>query len=270
MISRSNRAAESRLMDSLDPANPPVTIEPEHHSGRAWGFWATVLWGLVVFAAMFVGQIAIVILFALKRGGGLDLAAMIRAVASSGTAISLSVIAGLPAVLLALWLAIRWTRISFADYLALRWTSWRNVVIGVVGLAVLVAGWDLLSRAIGKEVSPDFMIDVFKSARSDDALWLLVLAFCAAAPITEELFARGFLYRGLSESFLGVPGAILVSSIVWTSLHLQYDWFFFGEVFSIGLWFGYIRYRSQSTWLTIVLHALNNLAAVVQSYLLAS
>ncbi len=256
-------------MDSLDPVNPPVAVAPERVAPRAWNFWGTVLWGLVVFAAMFVGQIAVVIFFVLKGGGEIDQAAMIRAVAGSGTAISLSVIAGLPAVLLALWLAIRFTGIPFTDYLALRWTSWRNVALGIVGLAVLVAGWDLLSRAIGKEVSPDFMIDVFKSARADDALWLLVIAFCAAAPITEELFARGFLYRGLSESFLGVPGAILASSIVWTSLHLQYDWFFFGEVFCIGLWFGYVRYRSQSTWLTIVLHALNNLAAVVQSYFLA-
>jgi hypothetical protein len=257
-------------MDSIDPANPPLAIEPEHDiPRRIWGLWGTVLWGLVVFAAMFVGQIAVVLFFALERGNGINQAAMIHAVAGSGTAISLSVIAGLPAVLLALWLAIRITRTSFVDYLALRWTSWRNVVLGIVGLVVLVAGWDLLSRGIGKEVSPDFMIDVFKSARAADALWLLVLAFCAAAPITEELFARGLLYRGLSESFLGVPGAILVSSIVWTSLHLQYDWFFFGEVFCIGLWFGYMRYRSQSTWLTIVLHALNNIAAVVQSYMLA-
>ncbi len=183
-------------MDAIDAANPPVTIAPAPRTPHVWGFWGTVFWGLIVFAAMFVGQIGVIVLFALARGGGLDSAAVIRT-AASGSVISLSVIAGLPAVLLALWIAIRFTRVSFADYLALRWTSWRNVAVGVVGLAVLVAGWDLLSRAIGKEVSPDFMIDVFKSARSDDALWLLVLAFCAAAPITEELFARGFLYRGL-------------------------------------------------------------------------
>jgi hypothetical protein len=57
----------------------------------------------------------------------------------------------------------------------------------------------------------------------------------------------------------------VLSSLVWTSLHLQYDWFFLGEVFSIGLVLGYIRYRSQSIWLTILLHGLNNLAAVVQT-----
>src|SRR5215472_17045596 len=154
-------------MDSIDPANSPVTIAPAHHTPRAWGLWGTVLWGLLVFAAMFVSQVAVAILFVLERGGEIDRAAMIRAVAGSGTAISLSVIAGLPAVVLALWLAIRWTRTSFADYLALRWTSWSNFAIGVIGLVVLVEGWDALSRARGHEVTPDFMVDVLKSAQSD-------------------------------------------------------------------------------------------------------
>ncbi len=256
-------------MDSLDPKNPPVLIYPEHMHQRVWKFWGTALWGIVVFVAMFVGQIAVVVFFVLRGGGPVDLGEAVKVVASNGLAISLSVIAGLPAVAAALWLAIHWTRMGFADYLALRWTSWRNVALGAVGLVVLVVGWDFLSRATGHEVTPDFMIDVLKSARSDGAVWLLVLAFCVAAPVSEELFARGFLYRGWSESFLRVPGAIVLSSLVWTGLHLQYDWFFFGEVFCIGLWFGYIRYRSNSTWLTIALHGLNNLGAVVQTMWLA-
>ena len=113
------------------------------------------------------------------------------------------------------------------------------------------------------------MGDVLKSAQADGALWLLVIAFCVAAPMWEEIFARGFLYRGWSESRLGVTGAIFLSSLAWTSLHLQYDWFFFGEVFSIGLLLGYLRYRTGSTWLTIVLHGINNLAATIQTFWLA-
>ena len=174
---------------------------------------------------------------------------------------------GLPAVLLALWIAIRLSRTPFADYLALRWTSWQQFLIGVVALVVLVGGWDLLSRALGREVTPGFMGDVLKSAQADGALWLLVIAFCVAAPISEEFFARGFLYRGWSESFLRPAGAIVLSSLAWTALHLQYDWFFFCEVFSIGLLFGYLRYRTNSTWLTIVLHGLNNLAATIADHL---
>jgi hypothetical protein len=114
------------------------------------------------------------------------------------------------------------------------------------------------------------MMDVLKSAQADNALWLLVIAFCVAAPVTEEFFVRGFLYRGWSESFLRPWGAILLSSLVWTLMHMQYDRFFLGEVFSIGLLLGYLRYRANSTWLTIAIHGLNNLAATVQTIWLAN
>jgi uncharacterized protein len=257
-------------MDSLEsPAGPaaPTPVIVTQRPPRIWKFWGTALWGLFIFAAMFAGQIAVVGWFVLRREGPFDMASAIHVV-GGGLTISLSVIMGLPAVLAALWVAIRVSRTPFAEYLALRWTAWSNLLIGVVALFVLVMGWDLVSRLTGREVTPGFMGDVLQSARADGALWLLVLAFCVAAPVSEELFARGFLYRGWSESFLGPVGAILLSSVVWTALHLQYDWFFFGEVFSIGLLLGYLRYRSNSTWLTIILHGLNNLAAVVQTLLL--
>ena len=211
---------------------------------------------------------AVIVFLVLWRGGPFEMATAIHVV-SGGLTISLSVLLGFPAVLLALWIAIRPTKIPFADYLALRWTSWRNFLVGAVALAVLVGGWDLLSRGLGREITPGFMSEVLKSARADGALWLLVLAFCVVAPMWEEFFARGFLYRGWSESFLRVPGAIALSSLAWTALHLQYDWFFFTEIFSIGVLFGYIRYRTNSTWLTVVLHGLNNLAATIQTIMLA-
>jgi hypothetical protein len=258
-------------MDSLEiPAGPAALtpIVPSPRPAKIWKFWGTALWGLFLFATMSVGQLAVVAWFVLRREGPVDIAAAIHVV-GSGLTISLSVIAGLPAVLAALWIAIRPTRIPFAEYLALRGTSWVHFLVGAIALGVVVMGWDLLSRATGREVEPGFMGEVLKSARADGALWLLVIAFCVAAPITEEFFARGFLYRGWSESFLGPVGAILLSSLAWTVLHLQYDWFFLGEVFSIGLLLGYLRYRFHSTWLTVVLHGLNNLAAVVQTVLLA-
>ena len=234
---------------------------------RVWKFWGTLLWGLFIFAAMFVGQVAVVAWFLFRQDGPIDFASAVH-VLGGGKTISLSVIMGLPAVLLAVWLPISLSRTSYADYLALRWTSWSNLLIGVVAMVVVVMGWDTVSRLTGREVTPGFMGDVLQSASDDGALWLLVIAFAVAAPVSEEFFARGFLYRGWSESFLGPVGAIILSSLVWTALHLQYDWFFLGEVFSIGLVLGYLRYRSQSIWLTVLLHGLNNLAAVIQTMLL--
>ena len=259
-------------MDSLEipvgSAAPALTpIIGTQRPPRIWKFWGTALWGLFIFAAMFIGQIGVVAWFMLRRGGPIDISAAVHVV-GAGLTISLSVMMGLPAVLAALWIAIRISRTPFADYLALRWPSWIDLAIGAVALIVLVMGWDLLSRAAGREIAPGFMGEVLNSARADGSLWLLVIAFVVAAPTSEEFFARGFLYRGWSESFLGPVGAIVLSSLVWTALHLQYDWFFFCEVFSIGLLLGYLRYRFNSTWLTVIVHGLNNLAALAQTILL--
>jgi len=255
-------------MDSLSLPQPPPLVASAERPPRIWKFWGTALWGLFIFGGMFVGQAAVIAFFVLRQEGSWDLAEAIKVV-GAGLTISLSVIMGMPAVLLAAWVATRASRTPFVDYLGLRWTSWQNFLIGAVALAVLVGCWDLLSRALGREITPGFMGDALKSAQADGALWLLVIAFCVAAPVSEEIMARGFLYRGWSETFLRVPGAIFLSSLAWTSLHLQYDWFFFCEVFSIGLLLGYFRYRTGSTWLTIVLHGLNNTAATIQTFWLA-
>jgi len=256
----------STLETDVIPPPPPPPPKPAR---RVWAFIRTSLWGLFIFAAMFLGQLTVVGYLVWRHGGGLD-SAVIRSISGSGVALSLSVIMGLPAVLLAIWIATRLAGERFGDYLGLRWPRWRSLLVGLIALIALVGGWDLLARAIGREVTAGFMVEVLKSAQADSSVWLLLIAFCVAAPLTEELFARGFLYRGWSESFLRPFGAIVLSSLVWTAMHLQYDWFFFFEILTIGLLFGYLRHRTGSTWLTVVLHGLNNLAATLQTMWLAS
>jgi uncharacterized protein len=256
------------LPDSSADAAVPVASPRAEPAPRIWKFIGTSLWGLFAFGAMFLGQIAVAAWFLLTGDAPIDLA--VAKVLSSGLTISLSVVMGLPAALAALWLATRVARTPLADYLALRGTSWKNFLGGAVALIVLIAAWDAISRVMGRDTSPGFMIDVLKSAEADGALWLMVIAFCVIAPITEEFLVRGFLYRGWSESFLRPVGAIILSSAVWTAMHLQYDWFFFGEIFSIGLLLGYLRYGSGSIWLTVFVHGLNNLAATLQTIWLSS
>ena len=251
-------AAESPA--GLAPVSPPDrSREP-----RVWKFIGTSLWGLALFGAMFAGQLTVVVWFLLTSGDAADTSAMVTLL-SNGRIISLSVIMGLPAILIVLWIATRLSRTPFADYLALRWPTWKMLAAGIASLVLLMVVWEVISRVAGRESSPGFMMDVLKTARADGALWLLVIAFCVVAPITEEFFARGFLYRGWSESFLRPTGAILLSSAVWTMMHLQYNWFFLAQVFSIGLLLGYLRYVSNSTWLTVILHGFNNLAATIQT-----
>jgi membrane protease YdiL (CAAX protease family) len=256
-------------MDSLNPDHPPLTMTPAQGAPRVWKFWGTAIWGVVIFAAMFVGQIGAIVLLAVQRGLPMDLASL-QLVGGEPQALALSVIMGLPATLAAVWLAIRIKKASLVDYLAFYWPSWKQLLFGAVGLILIVVAWETMSRSLGREATPGFMTDLLKSGRDKGAALMLLFAFSVAAPMSEEVLARGFLYRGWSASFLRVPGAILLSSLLWTVVHLQYDLYFLAEVFSIGLWFGYMRYRSNSLWLTIVLHALNNLTAVVLTMWLGS
>jgi uncharacterized protein len=252
------------LPESSAAAAAPAALPDAKRPPRIWKFIGTSLWGLFGFGAMFAGQGAVAAWVLLKGNGLADSASL-----GSGLVISLSAMMGLPAALLALWLATSLARTPFADYLALRGTSWKNFLGGAIALMILIAAWDGVSRAMGRDAAPDFMIGVLKSAQDEGALWLLVFAFCVAAPITEEFLVRGFLYRGWSESFLRPVGAIVLSSLVWTAMHLQYDWFFFGEIFTIGLLLGALRYRTGSLWLTVFVHGLNNLLATLQTLWLA-
>lgn len=248
-------------MDSLNPDHLPLTETPVD-APRVWMFVGTALWGLLIFIAMFLGQVGAILLLAALRGLPIDMAS-IQLVGREPQALALSVIMGLPTTLAAVWLAIRIKKASFVDYLALHWPSWKQLLFGAIGLVLLVVAWETMSRGLGREATPGFMTDLLTSGRDKGAALMLLLAFSVAAPMSEEVLARGFLYRGWAASFLRVPGAIILSSLVWTVVHLQYDMYFLAEVFSIGLWFGYMRYRANSLWLTIVLHALNNMTAVV-------
>ena len=124
--------------------------------------------------------------FVLRQGGPIDIASAIRVV-GGGLTISLSVIMGLPAVLLAAWIAIFFSRTPFTDYLALRWTSWQNFLIGAVSLAVLVAGWwaECLIRALisadALQARGDGAAQIMKSAAFSAARQSPLLAFIASS-----------------------------------------------------------------------------------------
>jgi hypothetical protein len=48
-------------------------------------------------------------------------------------------------------------------------------------------------------------------------------------------------------------------------MHVQYDWYGITQVFFIGMVLGWIRWRSGSTLLTIVLHILVNLESTIET-----
>ena len=77
---------------------------------------------------------------------------------------------------------------------------------------------------------------------------------------------RGFLFRGWVAPGPRGAAAIAVISLLWSLLHVQYAWFQIGQIFLIGLILGWIRWRSGSTSLTMLLHILVNLESTIETF----
>ena len=82
--------------------------------------------------------------------------------------------------------------------------------------------------------------------------------------MSEELVFRGFLFEGLRHSRLGNAGAIILASAVWASIHLQYEWFYVGQILVLGLLLGAARLFTRSLVPSILMHALVNGIATLQ------
>jgi len=223
---------------------------------RAWG----IVWTLVFAVVAFV--------FGLAVGDDAMTAALGADPSRSaydGAAVAVSLLVGNPVQIVTLGLAARMTGEDLLEYFALNLPRRRDVIIAVAGLAVVILVSDLLTLASGRELVPAFQLQVHRSAQAEGALLSLWVALIVVAPLGEELLFRGFLFRGfVREPRDALPG-ILAISLIWSLLHIQYDWFGASLVFGIGVLFGYVRLYSGSTTLVILLHALLNLESVLET-----
>jgi uncharacterized protein len=271
------------MMSSLpDCASPPLapipTVQtvaeglpavPAPRPPRTWYFIGTALFGLGIFAVQNLAEIATFLVLFIRSGAEQPQAQeQMRALIHNGGWLGLSLIVACPFVLGALWVPIRIARQSFSAYLALRWPDRGEVARGLALLAALWAVAFLLKNLFGQSI-PAFMLETYRSARADGTMVAYVIGFCIAAPIVEELWMRGFIFRGWSQSFLGVAGTVVLSSALWAALHTQYNVFYMSEIFALGILLAVLRHRSRSTWLTVMLHATNNVVAVVHAALVS-
>ena len=241
---------------------PPATTRPL--SG-----WSTVGWGVLAFCAWLAAEALVLIVFLVRwfaRNPGVPID--VDQVAHDGYVVSIAAIVSMAVQCGVVALAIRRARQPIAEYLGLaRRPHPREIVFCLGSVAILLVASDLLSLLIGHDLVPPFMVQVYETARTAGApaILLLLIAAVIAAPIGDEIMFRGFLFRGWVGSSLGVPGTIILTSTIWAAIHVQYDWYGIIQVFGLGLLFGWVRARSGSTLLTMMMHAVCNVAATVET-----
>jgi membrane protease YdiL (CAAX protease family) len=226
-----------------------------------WGYWATAAWVVVAFL---VGQFAALFFLALWHSG--QLIAMLST-QFDGIAITVFIAISNPVSVAILWLAARLAKVDAVDYFALRWPAKRYVTIGLAMLVGLVALSDALLYLSGRDLVTPFQLQSYTSAQAEGWLPAMLFAAIVIAPAGEEILFRGFLFRGFARSERLAWPAIVVISLLWAVLHIQYDWAGMLQIFVIGLFLGWIRWRSGSLLLTFLLHALFNLEGTLETVL---
>ena len=183
-----------------------------------------------------------------------------------GAAISLIIAVSTPVQVGLLALFARRTGAGVADYLGLIWPRRGEVVFGVVAMVIMIVAGNVLSWLLGRGLVTPFQLDIFKTASAGGWLLWLWLAVVVLTPVGEEILFRGFLFRGWLRSPRDAFAVIVITSLLWALIHVQYDWYTIGQIFIFGLLLGWMRWASGSTILTILLHAMINSEGMIETY----
>jgi membrane protease YdiL (CAAX protease family) len=184
-----------------------------------------------------------------------------------GVTVTISVLVLNPVTIGVLLLAIRVAGAKAIEYLALVQPRMRDLIVGLVGIVIIIAATDAILYLTGRAVVSPFQVISYTSAAQEG--WLLPYFFATVimAPAGEEALFRGYLFRGFTRPEQTAWPAIVVISLLWTLPHLQYDWTGMSEIFVAGLFLGWVRWRSGSMLLTLILHALFNLEGTIETIL---
>jgi membrane protease YdiL (CAAX protease family) len=128
-----------------------------------------------------------------------------------------------------------------------------TIVLGTVGALVV----SVAASQLGEPEGVKQAMDVARTPR----LFVASLAVMALlAPLVEEAVFRGLLYGWVAGRW-GTTVAWFVSSILFAAAHVEPAHVLL--VLPLGLWFGWLRQRTDSLWPSLVAHIVNNGLAVV-------
>jgi len=227
---------------------------------KPWGIFATLALGAL---ALLAGQLSGIA--ALSALYGFDLG-QVATVSQDGGAIVLFIFVSAPVQVAVLVLAAAYKG-NVLTYLGYMLPRRSEVVFGIAVLATLIVVGDTVSWLAGRNIVDRFQTDIYQAAKSASMLPLLLVAVTVFIPVTEESLFRGFLFRGWLRSPHQAWPVIVSTAGLFAVIHVQYDWFLIAQVFAFGVLFGWIRWATGSTILTMLLHALVNLEGMIETAL---
>lgn len=155
----------------------------------------------------------------------------------------------------ALWrYRLGWAELGFRPFDPGLWWLPIAVAFGSLG-GVIIYG--IILVALGFDAPSQEEIETFFDSRA--ALPLVALALVIAAPLSEEIFFRGFIFPGLIKG-VGLAGAMGVNGVLFGAMHVTgTETLGLLIPFSaIGALFCWLYYRTGSLWPCIIAHGVFN------------
>lgn len=243
------------------PHNTLLNGPPAYAPRTPWG----AVWAVIVTVAIVgVSIVAGLLLFWVMGGdsGGAGLPGRDGA-AGEGAGLQFFGLWQLCVVVLTV-LAALLLRGNLRDVLALHpvaggWRTYAGAVVLLIALQLAISAVQFVTgpRDLYADLRP-----FVELVRGPNAL-LAAAVIGIGAPLSEELLFRGFLLSALAKTRLGFWGAALVTTAMWTSLHIGYTAVGILEVSIIGLFFSWLLWRTGSLRVPIFCHALYNSLIVV-------
>lgn len=230
---------------------------------RRYGLWATLGLTAVALITGVFASLAVAIGFALGMliiRPDTDPRVLGELLSGNGTLLSLTVVVsgGLTVAVVALFARLK-KHISVREYLAWRWPGGRPLAFWCLMALLYLVVVETAGALTDADLGGDFLVDAYCSTGFPLLTWL---AFVAVAPLSEEVLFRGFFLGGVADSRLGVAGAVLLSSLFWSVLHVQYAPWAVVLLVGAGVLFGVARVKTGSLIPPLAMHALWNLVAV--------
>lgn len=230
-----------------------------HNKLRPWGLWATLGFSLIIILAAVFAQIVVTVCFTVVSKI-LHLDIHLSSLGSNGLLLAIGTCITSPMIVGLAFLFAKLRRgTTVKEYFCFNKTGRKEYSRWVVALFLLSFCSDLLSIILHKPIVPDFVVQAYSTARFTPLLWFAIIIL---APLSEEILFRGFLFKGIENSRIGPAGAVILSSVGWSALHIQYDLYGIATVFAGGILLGSARFKTNSIYVPILLHAIWSLKKI--------
>lgn len=140
------------------------------------------------------------------------------------------------------------------------WPLWGWVAAACATPLVGLVSSLVIGMLVEESDNLKMMSEVFRAHGQSGWLIPLSLMIGATPAICEELLFRGYIQTRLTRT-VGPALGIFLSSLLFAAFHM--DWVHIVAVFPLGLFLGYVTWRSGSLYPAILGHFINNVTSVI-------